>query len=65
MAAELSIPVYLSLGNNDPGQIGTIELSADSDGKITLTTSHIAAVLREAVAAMEAAAREDSDAAPK
>ena len=65
MAADLSIPVYLSIGNNDPGQIGTIELSADASGQITLTTLHIAAVLREAADAMEAAAREDSDAAPE
>ncbi|MBK3631572.1 hypothetical protein JHN52_01070 [Streptomyces sp. MBT97] len=65
MPAELSIPVYASLGNNGPWQIGTIELSVDESGKITLTTLHVAAVLREAADAMEAAAREDSDAAPR
>ncbi|MGW1267545.1 hypothetical protein [Streptomyces sp. NPDC002491] len=65
MAAELSIPVYLSIGGGSATEIGTIELSADEKGQITLTTLDIAAALRETADAIEAAAREDSDAAPE
>ncbi|WP_086765356.1 hypothetical protein [Streptomyces bobili] len=64
MAATASIPVYLAIGNGGiPWEIGTIELTADASGTITLTTMDIAAALRETADAMEAAAREESDAA--
>ncbi|WP_309029120.1 hypothetical protein [Streptomyces alfalfae] len=58
MAATASIPVYLSVGGGAPVEIGSIELAADSDGRITLTTFDIAAALRETADAMDEAARE-------
>ncbi|MFD4788247.1 hypothetical protein ACFWN1_14550 [Streptomyces sp. NPDC058459] len=64
MAAGLSIPVYLSIGSSTPTQIGTVSLSADANGTVTLTTLDIAAALRETADAIEAATEEDSDAAP-
>ncbi|MFB7776913.1 hypothetical protein [Streptomyces bauhiniae] len=64
MAAELSIPVYLSIGSSAPTQIGKVSLSADANGTVTLTTLDIAAALRETADAIEAATEEDSDAAP-
>ena len=62
MAAELSIPVYLAIGSGSTTEIGTIELAADADGQVTLTTFDIAAALRETADAMEAAAREREEA---
>lgn len=65
MAATASIPVYLSIGGGSATEIGTIELTADADGTITLTTLDIAAALRETADAMEAAAEEVPDGPPE
>ncbi|MGW5409015.1 hypothetical protein [Streptomyces spiralis] len=64
MAATASIPVYLTIGGGSAVEIGKVELAIDSDGTVTLTALDIAAALRETADAMEAAAREDSNAAP-
>ncbi|MFI1701964.1 hypothetical protein ACH419_39290 [Streptomyces bobili] len=58
MAATASIPVYLTIGGGSALEIGTIKLTADIDGKITLTTLDIAAALRETADAMDEAAKE-------
>jgi 20S proteasome alpha/beta subunit len=58
MAATASIPVYLSIGSGSPVAIGSIELAVDSRGVFTLTSFDVAAALREAADAVEAAARE-------
>lgn len=63
MAATLSIPVYLSIGSGSAMEIGQIKLSAEPDGKITLTILDIAAALRETADSMEAAAKEEVDGA--
>ncbi|WAL93989.1 hypothetical protein [Streptomyces sp. Je 1-369] len=57
MAATVSIPVYLSIGGGSTVEIGTIELTADSRGVITLTAFDISAALRETADAMDEAAR--------
>lgn len=64
MAATASIPVYLSIGSGTAMEIGTIELSASGDGTVTLTTFDIAAALRDAADAMEAAAKEADGGTP-
>jgi hypothetical protein len=63
MAATLSIPVYLSIGSGSAMEIGQIKLSAEPDGRVTMTILDIAAALRETAASMEAAATEEVDGA--
>lgn len=59
MAATLSIPLYLSVGSGSEVEIGEVVLTADSDGTITMTTTDIAAGLREAADAIERAGQEE------
>jgi hypothetical protein len=58
MPADVSIPVYLSIGGGSSVEIGAIELSADANGTITMTSFDIAAALRDAADSVEKAARE-------
>ncbi|MFH9013976.1 hypothetical protein ACH4C6_21675 [Streptomyces sp. NPDC017943] len=64
MAATLSIPLYLRVGNGTDVQIGEALVAVDSDGKATLTVSDIADGLRQAADALERAGQEDAPDAP-
>jgi hypothetical protein len=64
MAATLSIPLYLRVGDGTEAQIGEVVVAIDSRGIATLTVSNIAAGLREAADAVEQAAEEDASDAP-
>jgi hypothetical protein len=61
MAATMSIPVYLTIGNGSATEIGQIELAAEADGTFTLTSLDVAAALRETADAMEAVAKKAAE----